>query len=120
MTKNSELKQRIRERMKRTGERYTAARAQILASGVPAQKAGAYPGLMPGYGSLGGMQSDSALLARVFAHAGIVHPATGCCSARTQTSCARSSARLASSTKLRARRCRNSAWALSWVGSNVE
>ena len=77
MTKNSEFKQRVRERMQRTGERYTAARAQLLGKGQAAAEAGDYPGLLPGYETLGGAQSDTALLGRVLAHAGLRHPATG-------------------------------------------
>lgn len=77
MTKNNKWRRSIRQRMERTGERYTAARAQILAASAGQEHAAEYPGLLPGYGRLGGVQSDTALLARVFAHAGIVHPATG-------------------------------------------
>ena len=53
MTRNSELKKRIRERMKRTGERYTAARAQVLGNNAPGEQDMAHPGIHPGYGRLG-------------------------------------------------------------------
>lgn len=75
MTQQQSLKQRIRERMKKTGERYTTARAMILGS-LAVADGPRYPGFLDGYGPLGGVQSDTAIIARCLAHAGIRHPLT--------------------------------------------
>lgn len=77
MTKQQSLKQRIRARMKKTGERYTSARAMILASRPPAPDAKLHAGVLEGYGPLGGIQSDTAILGRCLDYAGIQHPETG-------------------------------------------
>lgn len=82
MTKHSSFKARIRQRMQKTGERYTTARAQLLSSLTNADRdvrstAEHYPGILPGYDSFGGIQGETAILRNVFKHAGITHPATG-------------------------------------------
>ncbi|MEZ6194746.1 MAG: DUF4872 domain-containing protein [Planctomycetota bacterium] len=78
MTRQGSLKKLIRERMKKTGERYTAARAMILRGAVPAASPTSdYPGLLPGYDRWGGVMGDTALLARALAHTGLRHPETG-------------------------------------------
>ncbi len=69
MTKQRDLKQKIRARMQKTGERYTAARAQVLREARP--KASAWPGVLEGYTHFGGLQDDTAVLAHLFAHAGL-------------------------------------------------
>ena len=78
MTTKRTFKQSIRERMKKTGERYTTARANLLQKHDhrPAVTANQYPGLIDGYTSFGGVQGDTAVLHNVFQHAGIVHPKT--------------------------------------------
>ena len=78
MTKQREFKLLIRERMSKTGESYTAARAQILKklNGSPDSEA-RYPGLLPGYDRFGGVQSDTAVICNVLRHAGIKSPLTG-------------------------------------------
>jgi hypothetical protein len=75
MTRQRDLKQLVRERMAKTGERYAAARAQVLAkadAGAPAS----YPGILEGYDRFGGIQGDTAVLANVLRHAGVACPLT--------------------------------------------
>lgn len=78
MTTKRTFKQTIRERMTKTGERYTTARANLLQKHDhrPAVTAGQFLGLIDGYASFGGVQGDTAVLHNVFQHAGIVHPKT--------------------------------------------
>lgn len=65
MVQNKHFKALVRERMAKTGERYTAARLHILASRPD----------LPGLESPAS-QDDAALWRRVFAQSGIVNPAT--------------------------------------------
>ena len=76
MTKQREFKQLVRERMSKTGERYTAARAQILAN-PSAPPPELFPGLLKGYDRFGGIQGDTAAVHNVLRHAGITSPITG-------------------------------------------
>ncbi|MEM1417156.1 MAG: BtrH N-terminal domain-containing protein, partial [Myxococcota bacterium] len=71
MTKNRDFKRLVRARMEKTGERYAAARAQLL------RKRGAAPsldGLFAGYGPCGGIQSETAPLANALRHLGVAGP----------------------------------------------
>lgn len=77
MTSQRDFKSLVRERMAKTGERYTAARAQILSRLSEKPRGEQYPGLLPGYDSFGGVQGDTAVLHNVLRHAGIKSPATG-------------------------------------------
>lgn len=78
MTRQREFKQLVRERMAKTGERYTAARAQILAKlddAPPPRET--FPGVLKGYDRFGGVQGDTAPLCNALRHAGITSPITG-------------------------------------------
>ena len=78
MTQHRDFKTRVRERMAKTGERYTAARSQLLATSAYRDVAPAdYPGLLPGYRCFGGVQSETGLLHNLFLQAGIADPETG-------------------------------------------
>ncbi|HEV8130592.1 MAG TPA: DUF4872 domain-containing protein [Acidobacteriota bacterium] len=78
MTKQRELKHLVRDRMAKTGERYTAARAQILAKlSEPPPPAELFPGLLNGYDRFGGIQGDTAVLHNVLRHAGTASAITG-------------------------------------------
>lgn len=80
MVQNKHFKALVRERMQKTGERYTAARRHVLASrpGHPVE-----PGVLHGYpnvpvgGEASTGQYDAALWQRVLAQAGVTDPATG-------------------------------------------
>ena len=72
MTKQRDFKQLVRERMKKTGERYSSARAFVLAQ--RAAPAPAHPGVIAGYGPTGGLQGDTAILRNGFRHAGLRTP----------------------------------------------
>jgi len=74
MTEQKHLKQRVRARMARTGESYTTARRQVLATAAGRP----IPGLLAGYPSTGGgMHHSSTLLAHLLRQAGAVAPHTG-------------------------------------------
>ena len=76
MTKQSSFKKQIRARMKKTGERYAAARLALLSDGRPkAPRSGPRP--VTGYGFRSGAHGDSARLCSALAQAGVVDPATG-------------------------------------------
>jgi hypothetical protein len=82
MTKQRDFKTLVRERMAKTGERYAAARARVLAdSEAPARPSaparGAYPGVLDGYDAFGGVQNGTAPLTNVLRHAGIAWSLTG-------------------------------------------
>jgi len=82
MTKQKSFKARIRQRMNKTSECYTTARAQLLSSSKNADRdvhvtSDEYPGMLPGYDTFGGVQGETAILGNVFKHARITHPATG-------------------------------------------
>ena len=66
MTSNRSFKQRVRERMARTGEAYTTARAHLLRDHQPLPVAG----LLPGWRRTGGLQPDLAATANALAHVG--------------------------------------------------
>ena len=53
MTKRRDFKALVRERMDKTGERYTAARAQLLGRLSASRPASVFPGLLPGYDTFG-------------------------------------------------------------------
>lgn len=78
MTVQRDLKDRIRARMKKTGERYTAARANILQSLTKPERSNdaATVGLFDGYELVGGVCRDTGALRNVLACAGVVNPAT--------------------------------------------
>ena len=61
MTKQRDFKALVRERMDKTGERYTAARAQLLGkASTPPRTQHSFPGVLPGYDTFGGIQSGTA------------------------------------------------------------
>jgi Butirosin biosynthesis protein H, N-terminal/Domain of unknown function (DUF4872) len=73
MTRHREFKTLVRERMAKTGERYTAARAQLL----PPDRSHTFPGLFSGYDRVGGVHGDTGAVSNVLRHAGITSPLTG-------------------------------------------
>ena len=77
MTKHRDFKALVRERMARTGERYSAARAQLLAKQTRSPHSHpAYDGVLRGYDSFGGIQAGTSALCNALRHAGIVSPLT--------------------------------------------
>jgi hypothetical protein len=75
MTEQRHLKQRVRERMARTGETYSTARRHVLSNADPRRLPGA---LVPGYDVLGtGTHRASSLVARLLRQAGHLAPHTG-------------------------------------------
>ena len=85
MTQQRSFKKLVRERMSQTGERYTAARAQILAQrGTPSSPSSTgpvpidtFPGILAGYDRFGGVQGDTAALSNLLRHARVMSPITG-------------------------------------------
>jgi Butirosin biosynthesis protein H, N-terminal/Domain of unknown function (DUF4872) len=77
MTKRRDFKSLVRERMDKTGERYTAARAQLLGRLPASPSAPAFPGVLPGYDSFGGIQSGTSALRNTLASLGRVSPLDG-------------------------------------------
>ena len=78
MTKHRDFKALVRERMQKTGERYTAARAQLASqTSVTSPSPQTFPGVLPGYGTFGGIQSGTAALRNALASAGRVSPLDG-------------------------------------------
>lgn len=78
MTRRREFKTLVRERMKKTGERYTAARAQLLNTQHESNPSPEiFPGVFDGYDRFGGIQGDTAAVTNVLGHAGITSPMTG-------------------------------------------
>jgi hypothetical protein len=75
MTRQSSFKKKIRARMKKTGERYAAARLALLrqagGDGKPSVTA------LDGYQSPSAVHGDTARLCAALGHAGVVDPATG-------------------------------------------
>lgn len=67
MTTNVSFKRRIRDRMARTGERYTTARAHLLAEHAATEP----DGLLPGWQRTGGVQPDLAAVANALHHVGV-------------------------------------------------
>jgi hypothetical protein len=78
VTTQADFKARVRERMTRTGERYAAARAELIkqATHHPEPTSSSVP-LLRGYDRLGGIHAESAVLANVLRHAGVMAPHTG-------------------------------------------
>lgn len=77
MTRQRDLKARIRARMKKTGERYTSARAQILQQSSTQKATAHFPGVLDGYDRFGGVQGETAILQNVLRHSGVTHSANG-------------------------------------------
>lgn len=74
MVQSKHFKARVRERMAKTGESYTAARRQLLAPRSPAPVPA---GVVPDYRPLASVaQRDAGLWARVLAQAGVADPLT--------------------------------------------
>ena len=73
VTRHRDFKALVRERMDKTGERYTAARAQLLgkASALSATP-NTFPGVLAGYDTFGGIQSGTAALRNTLASMGSV------------------------------------------------
>lgn len=69
MTTDRSFQLQVRARMARTGERYTTARAALLADRRPT---GPTDGLLPGWSRTGGLQPDLAATANALAHVGAV------------------------------------------------
>jgi hypothetical protein len=76
MTRQRSLKDKVRARMQKTGERYTAARAALLgiAAGSPFP-AGSI--VVPGYTPEPGTERDLALLTAALRQSGVIDPGTG-------------------------------------------
>ncbi len=71
MTQRRDLKNRIRERMSRTGERYAAARAHVIQQEPAAADGAAHPtGLFPGYRLLPAVCTDTGALRNVLCQSG--------------------------------------------------
>ena len=77
MTKRRDFKALVRERMDKTGERYTAARAQVLGNASASPTRHSFPGVLPGYNTFGGIQSGTAALRNLLASIGAVSPLDG-------------------------------------------
>ena len=75
MTKQRDFKKRVRARMAKTGERYATARARLLERVEPGAAELETPGVVPGYGPCGGIQTETSAMANVFRHAGLRTPA---------------------------------------------
>lgn len=76
MTRQREFKSLVRERMEKTGERYTTARAQILAKLTEPQDTRQTPGVLGGYDRFGGINGDTAVLHNVLRFSKIKNPLT--------------------------------------------
>ena len=78
MTKNRDFKTLVRRRMAKTGERYSTARAHVVAAVEPADAASsgrwATTGLLPGVRSVGGAQPDLAAARNLCVNAGLDGP----------------------------------------------
>ena len=78
MTRQREFKALVRERMAKTGERYAAARAQLLINHQGDRAAAErYPGMIAGYDVFGGLQNGTAPLTNVLHQAGLRWAASG-------------------------------------------
>ena len=73
MTRQRELKALVRERMAKTGERYTAARAHIIIERAAASPP-KLPGLLDGYNRFGGIQAGTGPVTNALRIAGILAP----------------------------------------------
>jgi hypothetical protein len=75
MTRHRDFKALVRERMAKTGERYTTARTHLLARTIGrSQPAKAFPGVLEGYETFGGQQSGTGAMHNVLRFAGIASP----------------------------------------------
>jgi hypothetical protein len=72
MTTQRDFKALVRERMARTGERYSAARARLLSSHTPSSRS--TPGILNGYDRFGGVQPGTAAVCNALHHARIHWP----------------------------------------------
>ncbi|MEQ8763563.1 MAG: DUF4872 domain-containing protein [Planctomycetota bacterium] len=72
MTQKREFKQLVRARMKKTGERYSTARAHLLVT--VSRPAASDPGALEGYPAFGGVQGDTAALLHALQQAGVQDP----------------------------------------------
>ena len=77
MTKQPNLKSRVRARMDRTGERYSVARDHVLAAGGRAPAHDTRPRLASGVGHFPGVHAESTALRTLAAHAGVRDAAGG-------------------------------------------
>ena len=78
MTKQRDFKALVRERMDKTGERYTAARAQLLGkAATPSPTQHTFSGVLPGYDTFGGIQSGTAAVRNTLASMGSVSAIDG-------------------------------------------
>ena len=75
MTKQRDFKALVRERMTKTGERYSAARAQLLTKHTD-RTSSRQPGVLSGYDRFGGIQPGTSALVNALRHAGITFPIT--------------------------------------------
>lgn len=82
MTKNRDFKTLVRQRMTKTGERYSTARAHIMAAGggsalstnLSTRSGQRPPGLLPGIRTVGGSQADVAAARNLCVNAGLEGP----------------------------------------------
>ena len=74
MTRQRDFKALVRERMSKTGERYTTARAHVLAKPARRVSAPALPGILEGYDSFGGIQRGTAAIRNVLGYIGLNSP----------------------------------------------
>ncbi|MGD9789561.1 MAG: DUF4872 domain-containing protein [Phycisphaerales bacterium] len=72
MTTQHDFKSAVRDRMKKTGERYTAARAVLLQSSAGRATKPTIAGLIPEYTSFGGICRDTGAMRNVLAACGII------------------------------------------------
>ena len=72
MTRQRDFKSLVRERMAKTGERYTTARTHLLARTIRhSQPAKAFPGVLSGYDTFGGQQPGTGAIHNVLRFVGI-------------------------------------------------
>ena len=77
MTAHKHFKSRVRERMQKTGESYSAARMHLAARRDSGLRDAGTPGLAPGYPALTPLtQYNAGLWQRVLTQAGTTHPAS--------------------------------------------
>ena len=74
MTRQRELKALVRERMSKTGERYTTARTHHLAKSTTHSTAKAFPGVIDGYDAFGGQQPGTGAIHNVLRFLAIASP----------------------------------------------
>ena len=75
MTRQRDFKALVRERMAKTGERYTTARTRLLARTLGhSRPAKAFPGVLEGYDTFGGQQSGTAAVHNVLRFLGMASP----------------------------------------------